>query len=134
MQGTTTQSNDGDGESFETNVYRDGVEVCIRARSQHSRAKHAPKTDDGSIVFEDGEPVPKCELEPNTDTEWVVRSVTSCVNRDACARCGDEETISDKAEANGGKVSWARKMRYGDDWGSSGNESSSDNRSQSAGD
>lgn len=124
-------------DSFESDVYHDGDEVCVRARSQHSRSKHIPKTDDdGNVVFDDeGNPTPKCEIDPKTDTTWVLRSVRSCENRDACDRCAEEDRISKTNQSNGGSKSWARRMRYGDDWGDgSDGETSSANASQASGD
>lgn len=146
------QNNPNEDDSFETGVYHDDEEVCIRARSQHSNAKHYPKTDDGgAIVYEDAdgnradadhddaEPIPTCEITPKTETEYILMPVDSCVNRDPCGRCerkmeADTEDGHEEAQENGGAVSWARKMRFGDDWGSAGDESSSGNTSQSVSD
>jgi hypothetical protein len=105
--------------AIETGVEHDGIEQAVRARSQHSRAAHVPKTDDdGDVVFgPDGNPEPECGVEPNTATEWVLRSTTSVRNRDKCKRCFNADDVADQNETNGGSSSFARRMRYGDDWG-----------------
>ena len=121
-----------DSKAFTTDVYHEGEEKAVRARSQHSRSAHIPKTDDaGNVVFgEDDRPEPECGCEPNTDTEWVLRSIGNVENRDKCKRCFDADDVADQNAKNGGSVSFARKMRFGEDWG----EESSANRSQTSGD
>lgn len=103
-----------------TDVYHDGTEQAVRSRSQHSRSAHVPATDDdGNIVFDgDGRPEPKCDVDQDPDTEWVLRAVTAVANRDTCTRCFDEDAVKEQNAANGASPSFARKMRYGDDWGS----------------
>jgi len=121
------------GQAIRTDVYHDDQEQAVRARSQHSRSAHIPKTDDdGAVVFDDdGHPKPECGIEPNTDTEWVLRSTRLVVNRDKCSRCFDADDVAEQNKKNGGSASFARKLRYGDDWG---DESSSANASQGKGD
>jgi hypothetical protein len=109
-----------DDDRIATDVYHDGGEVAVRARSQHSRSAHIPKTDsDGNVVFDaDGNPDPECECEPNTDTEWVLRPIGHVAGRDKCRRCFDEDDVAEQNKANGGSKTFARRMRFGDDWGS----------------
>jgi hypothetical protein len=114
----STQSTDDRDDSIETGVYHDGDEVAVRARSQHSRSAHIPKTDaDGDVVFDDGHPVPECGLTPKTDTEWVLRSVRNVSNRDKCSRCFDADDVADQNATNGGSKTFARVAKFGDDWG-----------------
>lgn len=131
-------------DSIDTGVTHNGEEVAVRARSQHSRSAHVPETDDdGNVVFYDGDgnevdeghedarPSPSCDVTPNTDTKWVLRSTRSVENRDTCRRCFNTEEVKEQNKANGGSVSFARKLRYGDDWGS---EESSAKASHTSGD
>ena len=130
MASTQTATDD---DRIATDVYHEGDEQAVRARSQHSRSAHIPKTDgDGNVVFDDdGFPVPECGVEPKTDTEWVLRPIRSVSNRDKCSRCFDADDVAEQNKKNGGSASFARKLRYGDDWG---DESSSANASQGKGD
>lgn len=118
-------------EAIETGIVHDGEEVAVRARSQHSRAAHEPKTDaDGNVVFtdsdgnrvdadhDDAHPEPECDVEPNTDTEWVLRPVRSLSNRDKCRRCFDDDEVAKQNKKNGGSKTFARVAKFGDDWGS----------------
>jgi hypothetical protein len=119
-------------QAIRTEVYHDDEEKAVRARSQHSRSAHIPTTDDdGNVVFDDGHPVPECGVEPKTDTEWVLRPVGFVSNRDKCSRCFDAGGVAEQNKKNGGSASFARKLRYGEDWG---DESSSANASQGKGD
>lgn len=135
-----------DDSRIDTDVYHDGTEVAVRARSQHSRAAHVPKTDDdGNVVFtdsdgnrvdedhDDAHPEPECGVEPNTDTDWVLRSTASVDNRDKCRRCFDADDVADQNKKNGGSTTFARKVRSGE-WGGSDGESSSANGSHTSGD
>ena len=117
-----------DDDRLSTDVYHDGKEKAVRARSQHSRSAHIPKTDsDGNVVFDDdGNPEPECECEPNTDTEWVLRPIGNVANRDKCRRCFDADDVAEQNKSNGGSKTFARKMRFGDDWGNSDNDSQGD--------
>lgn len=121
-----------DSKAFTTDVYHDGQEVAVRARSQHSRSAHMPATDDdGNVVFdEDGHPEPACGCEPNTDTEWVTRPIADVANRDKCKRCFEADDVAERNKENGGSVSFARRMRYGDDWGEDDGEEQSAKASQ----
>jgi len=129
----STQVAADDDDCIATDVYHEGEEKAVRARSQHSRSAHVPKTDDdGNVVFDDdGHPEPECDVEPKTDTEWVLRSVRSVTNRDKCKRCFDADDVAEQNKKNGGSATFARKLRYGDDWGT---EESSANASQGSGD
>jgi len=102
-----------------TDVYHNQEEVAIRARSQHSRDAHIPKTDtDGNVIFDDaGDPVPECGVEPQTDTEWVLRPVDTVSNRGECRRCFEAGEVADQNAANGASTTFARRLRYGEAWG-----------------
>lgn len=126
--------------SKRTGVFHENTEVAVRARSQHSRDAHVPETDDdGDVIFFDGDgnevpedhddarPKPACNVTPNTDTEWVLRPLSSVTNRGKCRRCYDADEVAEQNKANGGSATFARKLRYGDDWGT---EESSANGSQ----
>lgn len=115
-----------------TDVYHDGDEVAVRAKSTHSRTAHIPKTDDdGDVVFVDGDdhevvvdethpnaqPIPACGC-PSNDPDaqdFMIARLESVTSRKACSFC--TETNEDPAKG-AGKASFARRMRYGDDWGS----------------
>lgn len=101
---------------IDTDVYYDGTEVAVRGRSQHSDVAHVPATDDaGNVVFDaDGDPVPKCDVAEQTDTDWVLRPVRSVINRDKCRRCFARDEVAKQNKANGGSTSFARKIRSGD--------------------
>lgn len=128
-------------ESLSTDVYHDGNEVAVRARSQNSRSAHTPATDDdGTVLFydddgdvvdeshDDAQPRPECTTVRNLeDTEWVLRTIRQVNNRDKCKRCANG------TETSGGGVTFARRMRYGDDWGK-GSEETSANKPQTSGD
>lgn len=133
-----------DGDRIETEVYHDGGEVAVRARSQHSRSAHIPTTDDdGDVVFtdsdgnrvdethDDANPKPKCGCTPNTDTEWVLRPTRAVANRDKCSRCFDSDAVAEQNKKNGGSATFARKLRFGESWG---DEDSSANPSHTSGD
>lgn len=127
--------NDGNS-SITTEVYHDGDEVAVRARSKHSRTAHEPVADaNGDVVFfaptddgepgpvkvvdedhDDAEPRPKCGL-PTGDVDGVdfrLTSTSNVSNRPACSYC--DGTNGDPSKGSGNK-SFARRMRYGDDWG-----------------
>ena len=123
-------------EPFTTGVFHDGREVVARARSKYSRSKHEPVTDaDGNVVFyaptergepgpakivdadhPDAEPRPACGLPCGDvdDTGFMVAGIEGCENRPACSYCAG--TNGDPSTGSGNK-SFARIMRYGDDWG-----------------
>ena len=123
-----------DSKELSTDVYHDGREVAVRARSQHSQSAHIPKTDDaGNVVFVEGTPEPECGVEPNSNTEWVLRSIGNVANRDKCSRCFNADDVADQNAKNGASVSFARKIRFGDDWGEDGGEDSSVNASHTSG-
>ncbi len=116
---------------IETGVTHDGAEVAVRARSQHSHAAHVPATDDDdAVVFADGCPKAKCGVEPNSDTDFVLRPIRDVIFRDKCKRCFDADGVKQQNKANGGSKTWVRKLMY-DDWGSeessNGAEESTDN-------
>jgi hypothetical protein len=119
-------SKNGKTVSKRTDVFFENDEVAVRARSQHSRDAHVPKTDDdGDVIFIDGSPKPACGVTPNTDTEWILRPIGSVANRGKCRRCFESGDVAEQNKANGGSKTVARMLRYGDDWGdetSSGNE------------
>lgn len=136
-------STKGNTVSKRTGIFHDGNEVAVRARSQHSRDAHVPKTDDGGdVIFFDGDgnrvpedhddarPKPACGVTPNTDTEWVLRPLSSVENRGKCRRCYDADDVADQNKANGGSKTFARMIRYGDDWG---DESSSGKQTNTKG-
>lgn len=117
-------------DSIATDVYHDGEEVAVRVRSQHSRDVHVPETDDdGDVVFydddgnvvpeahDDAHPRPACKVEHSGGTEWVLRELSRVENRGRCRRCYDREEVKEQNSKNGASKSFARKMRYGDDWG-----------------
>jgi hypothetical protein len=126
-----TDDGDGSTDPQSTDVYDDGVEVAVRARSKNSRSTHVPKTDDdGTIVFVDGDdhtervdrdadnaqPLPECEFrsgDPDA-VDFVLKPVGTCTTRDGCKYC--HGTNADPA-TGAGNLSPARRLRYGDDWG-----------------
>jgi hypothetical protein len=60
-----------------------------------------------------------------------VRSVS---NRDKCKRCFEADDVAEQNKKNGGSKSFARKLRYGDDWGEDDGEESSGNKTHVSGD
>jgi len=128
--------------SKRTGIFHDETEVAVRARSQHSRDAHVPETEDGDVLFFDGDgnrvpedhddarPKPSCGVTPNTDTEWVLRPLSSVENRGKCRRCYDADDVAEQNKANGGSKTFARMIRYGDDWGG---ENSSGNKTHGKG-
>mgnify|MGYP006313040315 CR=1 FL=1 len=132
-QADSASSND----TLTTDVYHDGDEVACRARSKHSRSAHEPVTDaDGNVVFyaptndddepgpckvvdedhDDAEPRPACHL-PTGDVNAVdfrLATTHDVSNRPACSYCTGKN--GDPSKGSGNK-SFARIMRYGDDWG-----------------
>jgi hypothetical protein len=123
-------------DSITTDVYHDGDEVAVRARSKHSRSAHEPVTDaDGNVVFfaptdrdepgpckvvdedhDDAEPRPACALPTGDvdDIDFRLSTTHDVSNRPACSYCTG--TNGDPSKGSGNK-SFARRMRYGDDWG-----------------
>jgi hypothetical protein len=123
-------------ESITTDVTHNGDEVAVRARSKYSRSAHEPITDaEGNIVFyaptdrdepgtvkvvgedhDDAEPRPKCGLPCGDvdDVDFRLSTATDVSNRPACSYC--DGTNGDPSKGSG-KKSFARRMRYGDDWG-----------------
>jgi hypothetical protein len=83
---------------------------------------HIPATDSsGSPIFDDdGYPKTKCRVEAGQDdlTRKLV-PVYAVKNRTECTNCGASEgEIAERNKKGAGKKSWARRMRFGDDWGS----------------
>jgi hypothetical protein len=137
MSKANTKSDiDGVKQSITTDVYHDGDEVAVRARSKYSRSSHEPITDSkGNVVFyapteddepgpvkvvgedhDDAEPRPACGL-PTGDvhgTDFRLATTHDVSNRPACSYCTG--TNGDPSKGSG-KKSFARRMRYGDDWG-----------------
>lgn len=134
MSKATTE--DDSTESISTGVYHDGGEVAVRARSKYSRSTHEPITDaDGDVVFyaknsadeagpirvvdeshPDAEPRPSCGI-PTGDVEtidFMLSKTADVTNRPACSFCTG--TNGDPAKG-AGKLSAARRLRYGDEWG-----------------
>lgn len=98
----------------------DGVSFVVKTKSRFSRHIHKPKVDrDGNVVFDDNYPVTKCGIERGNDEIPRKLVPVSTINgRDPCSRCfADDETISERNKTGAGKRSWARRQRYGDDWG-----------------
>lgn len=104
--------------TLSTDVYQDGTEQAVRSNSQHSRAAHVPKTDAaGNVIFDaDGFPLTECDVD-HDDAEWVLRPIQSVRGRDKCRRCFAADEVADQNQTNGGSSSFARRLRYGDDWG-----------------
>ena len=121
-----------DTDSLEsTGVFHDGEEVGLRATSKYSRAAHIPKTDEnGDVVFvhgddhtvevdedhEDAQPMPACGL-PSGDVDSIEFGLTAIdfvAGRPGCKYCMGTNDDPSKGSA---KKSFARRMRYGDDWG-----------------
>lgn len=126
-----------------TDVYHDGTEVAVRARSQHSRDAHVPLTDgDGVVAFFDGDgnrvdadhadahPEPDCRQDLNTDTEWVLRPVEAVAFRGECRKCHTPDDVAEQNQQNGGSKTPARRLRWGESWG----ENQSDTASHTSGD
>ena len=127
---------DACNEQFTTDGFHDGVEVAVRARSKYSRSKHEPVTDaDGSVVWyaptnddepgpakvvdedhDDAEPRPACGLPCGDvdDVDFMLSPLSNVENRPACSYCNG--TNGDPSDGAANK-SFARIMRYGDDWG-----------------
>lgn len=123
-------------DSITTDVYVDGDEVAVRARSKYSRSAHEPITDaKGNVVYyaatndgepgpvkvvdadhDDAEPRPACGLPTGDvdDVDFRLATTHDVSNRPACSYCTD--TNGDPSKGSGNK-SFARIMRYGDDWG-----------------
>lgn len=132
-----TQAKPDGKEPLTTDAYHEGDEVGVRARSKYSRSAHEPITDaDGDVVFfaptddgepgpvkvvdadhDDAEPRPACGL-PTGDVEGTtfrIATTSDLATRPACSYCTG--TNEDPSKGSGNK-SFARRMRYGDDWGS----------------
>lgn len=130
-------------DSIATGVYHDGDEVAVRARSQHSRDAHVPETDDGGdVVFydsngnvvdedhDDAQPRPVCNATDVDGSDWICREISKLNNRGRCRRCYDRDEVADQNKKNGASKSFARQIRYGDDWG----EGSTGDKANTSGD
>lgn len=98
-----------------------GVDFIVKTQSRFSRHVHLPDTDtDGSVVFDDNDnPATKCGIEHGSgDMPRKLVPLHTVENRTPCARCfADDETRSKRAAVGAGNASWARRQRFGDDWG-----------------
>lgn len=107
---------------FSSGVYVGDVELAVRTKSRFSRTAHVPATDAaGAPIFDDdGFPKTKCDVEAGQDDlKRKLVPVHTVSNRRACTNCSASKAeIAERNKKGAGKKSWARKMRFGDGWGS----------------
>ena len=112
---------DGETEPYRTYVSVAGVEMAVRTTSRFSRSAHVPATDaTGAPIFDDdGYPKTKCRVEAGQDDlSRKLVPVYTVSNRRTCDNCdSSEEEIAERNRKGAGNKSWARRMRFGDDWG-----------------
>lgn len=108
-----------------TGIFHDGDEVAVRSKGRFSRKWHDPAVDgNGDVVFVDAPdgdvmPKPACGTgRYSDDVRFILTPVSKVDNRPKCTICNSsEDERSEIARIGADKASWARKMRYGDEWG-----------------
>lgn len=118
---TDNTPTDDSTDHYSTGVYVAGVEMAVRTTSRYSRTAHIPATDaDGNVRFDDdGHPKTACNVEAGKDElPRKLVPVHTVANRGECRNCESTDAeISARNRKGAARASWARRMRFDDDWG-----------------
>ena len=131
-----TETTTTEGTGPKTDVYHEGDEVAVVARSKYSRTTHKPATDDdGNVIWyaptswdedgpmkvvdedhEEAEPKPVCGLPCGDvhETRFRLVAVDALNDDGVCSYCTGD--FGDQA-AGSANLTPARRLRYGDEWG-----------------